>query len=328
MNPLSALYGAGINVRNRLYDRGTFRARRLQAPVVSVGSISAGGAGKTPFVILLGELLMQRGVAFNVLSRGYERKTKGVLLVDPAGTPQEFGDEPLLIARKLGVPVIVGENRYEAGQFAEEKFGLQAHLLDDGFQHRRLARDFDIVLITQRDLQDSLLPVGRLREPLSSMARASALVFMDGASSDAIAVRAGQHVWRVSRGIVAPETQEACFAFCGIARPQSFFAELGTAGVRVAGTCSFPDHHAYTARDVELLFKQGQETGATAFVTTEKDAVNLGDNIDRLRPLHVATVRMQFEHSPEAVAGVDAAALVGDVLAALIASQNETRVRE
>jgi tetraacyldisaccharide 4'-kinase len=328
LNPLSALYGAGIDSRNRLYDRGTFRAHRLKAPVVSIGSISAGGAGKTPFVILLGELLKQRGLAFNVLSRGYGRRTRGVALVDPAGTPQEFGDEPLLIARKLGAPVIVGGDRYEAGHFAEEKFPLQAHLLDDGFQHRRLARDFDIVLITDRDLHDTLLPVGRLREPLSSLERASAMVFMDGASSVGIPIRKGQYVWRAGRGIVPPETQEACFAFCGIARPDNFFTELGKTGVRVAGTRAFPDHHAYTARDVESLFKLGQESGATAFITTEKDAVNLGDNISRLRPLHVATARMQFEHSPEAVAGVDAAALVGDLLAALIASQNETRVRE
>jgi tetraacyldisaccharide 4'-kinase len=324
LNPLSALYGAGIDIRNRLYDRGTFRARRLKAPVVSIGSISAGGAGKTPFVILLGDLLKQRGLAFNVLSRGYGRRTKGVALVDPEGSPQEFGDEPLLIARKLSVPVIGGENRYQAGRFAEEKFGLQAHLLDDGFQHRRLARDFDIVLVTQRDFHDTLLPVGRLREPLSSLGRASAVVLMDGASSDGIAIRKGQYVWRVSRRIVAPETQDACFAFCGIARPDNFFNELGKTGVRVAGTRAFPDHHAYTARDVESLFKLGQESGATAFITTEKDAVNLGDNIDRLRPLHVATVRMQFEHSPDAVA----AATVVEALRSVIASQNETRVRE
>jgi tetraacyldisaccharide 4'-kinase len=329
LNPLSALYGAGIEVRNRLYDRGTFRARRLKAPVVSVGSISAGGAGKTPFVILLGDLLKQRGLAFTVLSRGYGRKTKGVALVDPAGTPQEFGDEPLLIARKLGVPVIVGEDRYQAGQFAEAKFGLQAHLLDDGFQHRGLARDFDIVLLTQRDLHDKLLPVGRLREPLSSLARASAIVFMDGASCDGIPVRNGQFVWRVSRSIVPSETQDACFAFCGIARPENFFAELGNAGVRVIGTRAFPDDHAYTAREVESLVKLGQESGATAFITTEKDAVNLGANIDRLRPLHVVMVRMQFEESKEGVTDIaEGAVSPVDQLYRFLANQNQGRVRE
>ena len=294
MNPLSALYGAGIGLRNRLYDRGTIAAKHLQAPVVSVGSISAGGAGKSPFLIMLGELLKQRGVLFDVLSRGYGRKTTGVRLVDPACTADEFGDEPLLIARKLGVPVVVGEDRYAAGRFAEEKFGTQAHLLDDGFQHRRLARDFDIVLITQRDLHDALLPKGRLREPLSSLARASALVFIDDASPEGIGIRDGQSVWRVSRGIVPPQTKEACFAFCGIARPENFFTELGQAGVKVKGTRAFRDHYAYKAQDVESLYRQGQQSGATAFVTTEKDAVNLGELAERLRPLYVAEVKMEF----------------------------------
>src|ERR1700756_5221626 len=128
--------------------------------------------------MLLGELLKSRGVKFDVLSRGYGRKSRGVRLVDPGGLPQEFGDEPLLIARKLQVPVIVGEDRYEAGRFAESTFGAQMHLLDDGFQHRGLARDFDIVLVTQQDATDRLLPAGRLRESLSALRRADAVVLM------------------------------------------------------------------------------------------------------------------------------------------------------
>ncbi len=290
-------------MRNRLYDGGALRAHKLQAPVVSIGSISAGGAGKTPFLMLLGGSLKQRGVAFDVLSRGYGRKSKGVRLVDAAGLAQEFGDEPLLIARRLGVPVVVGEDRLAAGQFAEEKFGPQAHLLDDGFQHRRLARDFDIVLLTQRDLHDTLLPGGRLREPRSSLARASALVFIDDPSAEGIPVRKGQLVWQVKRGIVPPETKEACFAFCGIARPENFYTELGQSGVKVTGTREFRDHHAYTAQDVEALYRQGQQSGATAFVTTEKDAVNLGEYAERLRPLHTPQVKMQFE--PDAESAVE-----------------------
>jgi tetraacyldisaccharide 4'-kinase len=114
LNPLSSIYGVAVRARNALYDRKRLPARRLEGPVVSVGNLSAGGSGKTPFVLLLGELLQSRGVKFDVLSRGYGRESRGVLLVDPAGLPQEFGDEPLLIARRLQVPVIVGEDRYEA----------------------------------------------------------------------------------------------------------------------------------------------------------------------------------------------------------------------
>jgi len=316
---LGAIYGTGIGLRNRLYDRGMLGTQRLRAPVVSVGSISAGGAGKTPFVIMLGGLLKQGGVTFDVLSRGYGRGSKGVKLVDAMGGPREFGDEPLLIARQLDVPVIVGEDRFEAGRLAEEKFGSQLHLLDDGFQHRRLARDFDIVLVTQRDLRDSLLPLGRLREPLSSLRRASALVLIDQVRRELLPIRNGQAVWRVKRGIVVPQVQEPCLAFCAIARPEGFYTALAEAGVRVAGTRAFRDHYAYEGRDVEALYKHGQQVGATAFITTEKDAINLGQLADQLRPLYVVSVRMEFaQDSSEAIERIGEA----------MGRHNEMRVRE
>ena len=321
MNPLTAIYDAGVSLRNRMYDGGRFRSFRLQSPVVSIGSISAGGAGKTPFLIMLGELLKERGATLNVLSRGYGRRTSGVALVDPSGTSEEFGDEPLLIARKLGVPVIVGEDRYAAGKVAEEEFGNQLHLLDDGFQHRRLGRDFDIALITEGELKDSLLPAGRLREPMSSLARASAIVLIDGVESDRIPVRAGQFRWRVSRGIVAPNTSAACLAFCGIARPRNFFAELAQSGLQIVGTREFRDHHCYSAKDIESLFKQAHELGATAFVTTEKDAVNLGERAGILEPLHVVPVRMQFEPTADGESPIDQ-------LCAVIQQGKESHVRK
>jgi tetraacyldisaccharide 4'-kinase len=321
VNPLIAIYGAGVGIRNRMYDHGRLSSARLQSPVVSIGSISAGGAGKTPFLIILGELLKERGVAFDVLSRGYGRRTKGVALVDPCGTPEEFGDEPLLIARKLGVPVLVGEDRYAAGKFAEDKFGLQLHLLDDGFQHRRLARDFDIALITERDVKDTLLPAGRLREPLSSLARASAVVMMDAVELDRIPTREGQFRWRVSRGIVPPRTTESCLAFCGIARPKSFFTDLARSGLKVVGTREFRDHYRYHSADVESLFKQAEESRATAFVTTEKDAVNLGEHAARLHPLHVVPVQMQFEPTVHGVMPIEQ-------LCAALRLGNETHVRK
>ena len=171
MNLLSSIFGAGVQLRNTLYNKGVLRSRGLTGSVVSVGNLSVGGSGKTPFVLLLGELLQARGVKFDILSRGYGRKTKGVMLVDPAGTSYDFGDEPLLMARRLGVPVIVGEDRYDAGLYAEKTFGPQLHLLDDGFQHRSLARDFDIVLVTREDARDHLLPHGRLRESPRSLDR-------------------------------------------------------------------------------------------------------------------------------------------------------------
>jgi len=177
MNPLSGIFGAGVALRNALYDRGVLKVRKLTRPVVSVGNISVGGSGKTPFVIALGELLKERGIAFDVLSRGYGRGSSEIAVVDPQGSPQEFGDEPLLIARKLEIPVVVGADRYQAGLFAEKKFDAQVHLLDDAFQHRQLNRDFDVVVVPASDLEDTLLPVGRLREPISSLNRADVVVY-------------------------------------------------------------------------------------------------------------------------------------------------------
>ena len=112
MSFLSSIFGVGVRARNALYDRGIARARKVQGPVVSIGNLSVGGSGKTPFVLVLGELLKARGLKFDILSRGYGRRTRGVARVDPGGLPQDFGDEPLLLARRLGVPVIVGEDRY------------------------------------------------------------------------------------------------------------------------------------------------------------------------------------------------------------------------
>ncbi len=279
----SALYGAVVGARNALYDRGSLPSRRLAKPVISVGNISAGGSGKTPFVIALGELLKARGIAFDVLSRGYGRRSKGVRVVDPGGLASEFGDEPLLIARKLLVPVVVGEDRYQAGAEAEKRFDARLHLLDDGFQHRQLARDFDIVLVTPDDARDHLLPGGRLREPLAALRRADAVVLMSGAGPQSFP--AARTVWRARRGILPKDVPSHPIAFCGIARPQNFFLQLKKAGIEPAGEAVFRDHHAYT----------------------EKDAVNLGGLFSALNPLAVVPVRLEIVDAPAAIESMLAA---------------------
>lgn len=300
MNPLSAIYGGVVGVRNALYDRELLRSHRLQGAVVSVGNLSAGGSGKTPFVLLLGELLKARGVKFDVLSRGYGRRSRGVLLVDPGGLPDQFGDEPLLIARRLQAPVIVGEDRYEAGLFAESRFGPQIHLLDDGFQHRALAREFDIVLVTPQDVSDRLLPAGRLREPLGSLQRADAIVVASGAAADSFPLE-GKLVWRVRRGIVAQDVPPRPVAFCGIARPQNFVLQLRTANIEPVAEAFYRDHHAYGEKDVRELLELKRHSEAGGFVTTEKDAVNLGPYLSALEPLSVVPVRMELAEAANAV---------------------------
>jgi tetraacyldisaccharide 4'-kinase len=250
--------------------------------------------------MLLGDLLKARGIKFDVLSRGYGRRSKGVLLVDPAGLPHQFGDEPLLIARKLQVPVIVGEDRYAAGRFAESRFGPQFHLLDDGFQHRSLARDFDIVLVTPQDANDRLLPAGRLREPLQSLHRADAVVLASGASSESFPLD-GKLAWRVRRGIVTQSVPPRPVVFCGIARPQNFVLQLRTANIEPSAEAFYRDHHAYTEKDVRELLQLKERSEAGGFVTTEKDAVNLGPYLSAVQPLSVVTVKMELADAANAL---------------------------
>ncbi|HXE91911.1 MAG TPA: tetraacyldisaccharide 4'-kinase [Terriglobales bacterium] len=300
MSAFSSLFGAVVRGRNALYDRGFIPQRRLQGPVVSVGNLSVGGAGKTPFLILLGELLAARGIAFDVLSRGYGRRSKGVREVDPGGLPEEFGDEPLLIARRLKCPVFVGEDRWAAGRAAEEKFGPQLHLLDDGFQHRALARDFDIVLVIPEDARDRLLPAGRLREPLAALRRADVVVLAGGADPEAFPLE-GKLVWRARRGILPRDVPLHPVVFCGIARPQSFFLQLRKAGIEPAAEAVFRDHHLYRERDIHDLRSLAAENRAGGFVTTEKDAVNLGGYLSALAPLAVIPVRMELENASAAL---------------------------
>ncbi len=288
--PLVPVYRAALGAKNTAYARGWLPSRRLQAPVISIGNLSVGGAGKTPLVIRLAELLAGRGFAVDVLSRGYGRFGRGAERVQ-AGPEHEpgdlsshtaaarYGDEPLLIARTSGVPVYVGASRYEAGLAAErdQKQG-QVHLLDDGFQHRQLARAVDIVVLHRSDFTAGLLPAGRLREPLSALRRASVAVLRVEDEAFAPELRRrfpGLPVWSMTREIVLESSEGRAVAFCGIAHPEEFFASLTRAGVSLAASLAFRDHHAYTDADVAALAGKVAATGEVRLLTTEKDLVRL-----------------------------------------------------
>ena len=258
--PLSMLYGSLVRAKNARFDRSS--AQRLRWPVVSVGNLSVGGAGKTPLVISLARLLAQEGWNPDVLSRGYGRSGKKPERVDAAGDASRFGDEPLLIAQETGMPVYVGASRYEAGLLAEADGQPHLHLLDDGFQHRQLARTVDVVVMHRTDLTQNLLPAGRLREPLSSLRRADVVVLRQEDDELEATVRThmrpGGHLWRVRRTLRVPPLKRA-LAFCAIARPLEFYAALTTAGVEVTERVSFRDHHRYTPVDMERIVRNGQE---------------------------------------------------------------------
>jgi len=289
--PLVPLYAAGLAVKNALRAAGVLKTRRLQWPVVSVGSLSAGGAGKTPVVIALAELLHGRGWNVDVLSRGYGRTSSQVERVQPDAelAAERYGDEPVLIAERTGAPVWVGAQRFEAGVLAESagtKGGV--HLLDDGFQHRQLARRVDVVLVTEAELNDVLLPAGNLREPLSALRRANAVVVREEERERVLPrlkefLPASVAVWTVRRrlgfggneNLLSEAGIENHLAFCAIARPEGFLRDLKESSVSVIDAVTFADHHRYTMEDMNQLIAACDRAGASGFVTTEKDAVKL-----------------------------------------------------
>lgn len=319
---LSALqppYRLAVRLKNFAYGSSLLRPRSLHWPVISVGNLSAGGAGKTPIVIELARLLTAQGYAVDVLSRGYGRRSSiAVEQVEPQGDAQRFGDEPLLITQATGVPVFVGASRLAAGQLAERSLtypGIQSvhprlHLLDDGFQHRQLARTVDLVVLHPRDLNDRLLPVGRLREPAAALSRASAfLVREDDTDSPARLTAMGleQPVWRVRRSLTVPDdVQGPAFAFCGIAHPSDFFAALGQHLVPLAGSLAFSDHHLFTPQDCTRILSAARSVAARSLLTTEKDFVRLSTSF-KAQLSHFATLfsvplRVSFLDEPTCLA--------------------------
>lgn len=277
--PLTPLYRAAVAAKNTAFDHGWAKARQLRRPVISVGNISVGGSGKTPFVIYLAKLFSQQGVHVDVLSRGYGRSSDAVERVDPSGDADRFGDEPLLIAQAAHVPVYVGASRYAAGLLAEREDAATAvHLLDDGFQHRKLARNVDIVLIHRSDFAETLLPAGRLRESLNALKRASMLVLREeDADLEAQLKQCGieKPIWWMTRSITVPENTGRALAFCGIAHPVEFFRSLQASGIEIAATHAFRDHHTYSSGDIQRLLQTAQSHAVDTFLTTEKDFVRL-----------------------------------------------------
>ena len=303
--PLVPLYGAGLWVARRFEGN----AKRLVQPVVSVGSLSAGGAGKTPVVAALATLLMRKGYAVDVLSRGYGRSSGAVIRVDPDGDAARFGDEPLLLARETGAAIYVGANRYAAGLLAEReaKDRMQLiHLLDDGFQHRRLARGLDLVLLTAEDARDLLLPAGNLREPLRVLREAGAVVLREEEASmlrPLVARLAGAEMpaWTIRRQLKVPTgvpVPGQLLAFCGIARPESFFSMVRAQGIFLTETIAFRDHEPYGDWQIQVLLNKAVRSGADGFVTTEKDAVKLSKpmlaRLEARGPVNVARLTVSF----------------------------------
>jgi tetraacyldisaccharide 4'-kinase len=299
--PLAPLYGAVVRARNRSFDAHPERVVRVAVPVVSVGNLSAGGTGKTPLTLFLAEGLEAAGWTNAVLSRGYGgRRDIDPMSVEVDSNPRQTGDEPLLLARRLGPQrVVVGRKRHAAALRAlSQRPNLRCLLLDDGFQHRALHRDLDLLVLdgVRRWGDGRLLPLGDLREPMDSAGRAQALVVTRAAR---VPDRAEVEVWwathgsggpifwvdfvlgvlrRWDSGTVAsqPDPPEGpAFAWCGLGHPEAFYADLLLAGYPWAGSYSFPDHGGPSPADLRRLQALARAEGAGWLVCTEKDAVKL-----------------------------------------------------
>lgn len=324
--PASAGFGIGLYARMIAYNLNLLKQKRVPATVISVGNITCGGTGKTPITIDLTQRLVEMGHKVAVLSRGYKRLSKDRILVvsDGAGNVAscpESGDEPYLIAKSVPeAVVIVGSKRTDTAPLAVKRYGCDVIILDDGFQHFPLARNNDVVLIDYNDdlSRDKLLPAGRLREPLSALARADWVIVTKVPSSPDLerlsnlrmliaryAPKAHVSACRMKASqlqpLGAPEIKlslqslhgASVFAFSGIARPAAFVEQLEDLAADVVARRNFGDHHWYTHADVGELRAAFTESGAKYLVTTEKDAVKLHPAMAKELP--IAVLRQEVE---------------------------------
>ena len=315
---VSVFYAFGQRVRARLYRKGAFKTRRLDCRVISIGNLTLGGTGKTPTVMQVADLLRRNGFKPAILSRGYGGRSKEPVNVVCDGrevllTPEAAGDEPVMMARRLKtVPVLTGRDRYTTGKYALEQFGVDVLILDDGYQHLPLHRDLNILLCdgARPFGNGQVFPAGELREPLSALKRADLICITRS--------RAGGVTEEVERGnlhkvplvrsgyravaAIDLKTGEAAemesvqakpaAAFCGIAHPRDFFQMLEEAQVPVVHRENFPDHHDYSAADLQALESDARKAGAEVLLTTEKDAVKIQE---RQAALPIYAVRIELD---------------------------------
>jgi tetraacyldisaccharide 4'-kinase len=310
--PLSVIYGGYVRVRAWFYEKGWFKQRRLRGKVISVGNLTVGGTGKTPMVLWLAEKFLAEGKCVAILSRGYRGS---------AGTSDEIN---LMKHRLQGRAMFgIGKDRFAEGQSIEQQEAVDIFLVDDGFQHLPLARDLDIVMIdgSHKLKEQWLLPSGVLREPISACRRADILVVTRKTERpDIKTVDAQQHSIFYARtrllgfrcygdqaGIRHLEEigHGPFFAFCGIGNPQAFFDDLSRWEVPIAGESVFRDHHQYKEADLRRLERAAQRAGAIAFVTTEKDAENMGQGRSTAIPIFVAVIDFVITAESEFIAALE-----------------------
>ncbi|MFL6207565.1 MAG: tetraacyldisaccharide 4'-kinase [Pyrinomonadaceae bacterium] len=336
--PFSVLYGMATRVRLALYGAGVLAVQRVAAPVISVGNITAGGTGKTPLVEWLARAVAREGRRVCVLTRGYGRDDvrQRVVVSDGQNVCADVrasGDEPLLLAENLrGLAAVIADaDRVAAARWALRELGSEVFILDDGFQHLRLARDLNIVTIdaTMPWGGGHLLPRGRLREPRTGLARADCIVLTRAEHTpDLASLRAETAQLSGGRPVFVARTRtkhlhplkaqntdatmaldalpQPLLAFCAVGNPQAFFTHVRASGYQLQQTRAFADHHHYTQADVAALVNAATQSGARALVTTAKDAVKLRVFSFSL-PCFVLEIALEFDEEAELMKLVRAA---------------------
>jgi tetraacyldisaccharide 4'-kinase len=320
-------YKAGLSLHRALYNKGIKKVNRLSTQVVCIGNLTWGGSGKTPVTILAARLLSEAGKKVVILSRGYKRKSKGkdiVLVSDEQrilSNPKEAGDEPFLMAVSLpGIPIVVGADRFKTGSYAIRQFAPDIILLDDGFQHWGLARDCDIVCIDSQKPMDTLrlLPRGPLREPISGLSRAQAVIFTR--TENALRLKEQEQIVRkfapsipilklryILEGPVPISEIETVdltpgnlsrkhvLLFCGLANPESFFRLAEKKIPHVEKKIAFPDHVKYNADRLHDIKNEFVYYQCDVAITTEKDAVKLKSAGLPRMPIYYFGLKTEFE---------------------------------
>jgi len=313
--PFSLLYGAGVRIRAWSYRVGILRQQNLNGVVISVGNLTVGGTGKTPFVVWLAERFAQTGKMTAVLCRGYHPLPQRSRVGDAAQIAEGWNDETLLLQSRLDKRMRfgVGARRFDKGGELE-RVGVECFILDDGFQHLQLARDVDIVLVdaTNPFGGGHLLPAGRLREPISALRRADIVVVTrseHAPATEAVVQRyTSAPIYRARTELLGIEPYcepadpahsetvagKLFFAFCGIGNPSAFFDDVKKWGIHLAGHATFRDHHLYAEQDVSQLESRAIAAGADALLCTEKDIHDLTPlRVNRL-PIFFCKIALHF----------------------------------
>lgn len=326
--PLSALYYLAISLRNYLYERGFVQERSLAGKVVSIGNLTLGGTGKTPLVEYIAKLLQKNGWKIAILSRGYARRESVPLTLVSNGKEilvgvNKAGDEPLLLAKNLpGILVVVDKDRHKSGLLAQDNFGANLFILDDGFQYRKLKKEMNILAINGKNPFGNgwLFPAGVLREPINSLKRADAIVILE-TSTDHNNENIRQviahykpnlsifHCFRSPIGFFFVAEDKALPAgffkrrkiicLSAIAHPAAFEEDLKEMGFSLIKKYHFTDHHHYNQSEVDNIAAVARQTEAEAIITTQKDALRLQGLREREPPLIYLKIEMRIQEEKE-----------------------------